>query len=379
MHILVLNYEFPPVGGGAGKATAAIAREMAALGHSVRVITSAYSGLPPRECRDGYTVIRSPAIRRYVDRGSSLEMLIFMLGALPVALQEAKRERPDFSLAFFGIPSGPVAYALRLAYGVPYLVSLRGADVPGSQSHDLAFYLWLARPLIRWLWKCSAGVVANSRGLRDLAQQTAPDLFIHVIPNGVDLTALSSLDRPSKANVVPRLLFVGRVVQQKGLVYLLEALATLDLPFVFNIAGDGNQRTLLEKLVCQLDLGDRVKFLGWQSRDELVYHYANADVFVFPSLDEGMPNAVLEAMACGLPVVATSVPGCTELIISGENGILVPPRDSDALAEALRLLLANPELRQRMGQASYCRVQVYTWQGTAQSYLDIMMSLQERE
>lgn len=379
MNLLLINYEYPPLGGGAGKATAAIAREMAALGHRVRVLTSAYRGLSAREEQNGYTVIRSPALRRRPDRSTPVEMISFLLGALPVALRESRRERPDASIAFFGIPSGPVAYLLRLIYGVPYLISLRGGDVPGFQPYDLAAYHRITRPVIRWLWKRSAGVVANSAGLRDLAQQTAPDLPIHVIPNGIDLAPFPPPNRSSNASATPCLLFVGRVVQQKGLNYLLEALATLDLPFTLRIAGDGDQRAWLEDLACRLGLADRAAFLGWQSREELAYHYAHADVFVLPSLDEGMPNVVLEAMACGLPVVATSVPGCVELVTPGENGLLVPPRDPAALAGALRLLLADSDLRRRMGQAGYRRAQGYTWQAAAQGYLNIIALLPKRQ
>ena len=104
MRILLINYEYPPLGGGAGNATAQIAREMAALGHIVFVLTSRFANLPHEETLDGYTVIRIPALRKRADRSNPIEMLIFLLSSLFAVLRWRKRVAADWTIAFFGIP-----------------------------------------------------------------------------------------------------------------------------------------------------------------------------------------------------------------------------------------------------------------------------------
>jgi glycosyltransferase involved in cell wall biosynthesis len=149
----------------------------------------------------------------------------------------------------------------------------------------------------------------------------------------------------------------GRLVALKGIEYLLSAAVALRREFPrlrVEIAGSGPQRKVLEKVVAAAGLGEQVRFLGWI--DDLTPVLSRWDVFVMPSLEEGFPIAALDAMAAGLPVVATSVGGVPELIEDGKTGWLVPPRDAEALAGQLRLLLGNPEQRLRMGAAAYARV-----------------------
>jgi glycosyltransferase involved in cell wall biosynthesis len=149
----------------------------------------------------------------------------------------------------------------------------------------------------------------------------------------------------------------GRLVELKGIEYLLSAAAELRREFPtlrVEIAGSGPQREKLEQAVAHAGLTGQVRFLGWI--DDLTSLLPRWDVFVMPSLEEGFPIAAMDAMAAGLPVVATPVGGVPELIEDGKTGWLVPPRDAAALAARLRLLLSNPELRRSVGAAAYARV-----------------------
>lgn len=149
----------------------------------------------------------------------------------------------------------------------------------------------------------------------------------------------------------------GRLVELKGIEYLLRAAAPLGREFPalrVEIAGSGPQREKLEKAVADAGLGEKVKFLGWI--DDLKSVLPRWDVFVMPSLEEGFPIAALDAMAAGLPVVATPVGGVPEIIEDGKTGWLVPPRDVEALTSRLRLLLCHPDLRVSAGAAGYARV-----------------------
>ena len=370
LRLLLLNYEYPPIGGGAGNATANMARELAALGHDVRVVTAAFGGLPRRSQVDGYELRRIPAVRRYADHCSTIEMGSLMASAV-VALPVITRSwRPEACVAFFGIPCGPAAWVLKLLRGVPYVVSLRGGDVPGFQPYDLAGYHRLTGPLIRFLWRGAAHVVANSEGLAALARTTAGDTPIRMIPNGVDVEKFRPAGDASREGPV-RLLFVGRVVRQKGLDVLLDALARLPEAacFELTIAGDGPLRGEMEDRAGRLGLGDRVRFAGWLEREAMPEMLRRADAFVFPSRDEGMPNAVLEAMASGLAVAATRISGNEELVEDGSTGFLVPPDDPGALAAVLARLVADRTLCLRLGAAGREKAaREYSWRAVAEGY-----------
>jgi glycosyltransferase involved in cell wall biosynthesis len=380
MKILLINYEYPPVGGGAGNATAFLARQFALAGAMPVVLTTAFGCLPRREDEDGVLVARIATGRRVADRCSVPEMGSFILRAIPAALALHREFAFDASLAFFGIPGGPAAYVLKRLRRVPYVVSLRGGDVPGFLPGDLAGFHALTRPVIRHIWKHAAAVVANSQGLAELARRTAGDMPVPVIANGVD-TERFVPGLPKNDSEPPRLLFVGRVVRQKGLDILLPALAALSKgrDFHLDVVGDGPEVKELTALAERLGLGAKVSFLGWRDRDALPGLYARADIFVFPSRDEGMPNAVLEAMASALPVVATDIAGNQELVRHGVTGLLTPCGDAPALTAALDSLLADPELAGTFGRAGRDLVREhYSWRAAAVSYLDLLARAADR-
>jgi glycosyltransferase involved in cell wall biosynthesis len=145
----------------------------------------------------------------------------------------------------------------------------------------------------------------------------------------------------------------ARLAQQKGHRFLVEAVPKVR-DAIFILAGDGPERDALEEQVRLLAVEDRVRFLGYRS--DIPELLANSDALVLPSLYEGLPLAVLEAMAAGKPVVATSVGGTDEAVVDGETGFLVPPRDSDALAAAIRRVIQDDVLAQRLGANGRARV-----------------------
>lgn len=152
-------------------------------------------------------------------------------------------------------------------------------------------------------------------------------------------------------------LSVGRLDRQKGCLYLVEAAAELlrrDKRFFFAIAGEGGQRAELEAAIESAGISGSFRLLGWRGDTADLYHAA--DIFVLPSLWEGMPNALLEAAASGLPVVATEVEGSSEIVRDGQTGLLVPPADAPALAAALERLASDGNLARSLAEAGRARV-----------------------
>ncbi len=377
MNLLLLTPELPPIGGGAGNAAENLARELAKQGCNVTLLTVRFGDFPhDAETPEGVRVVRAPALRRKMESSGAVEQVSFIFGGTWRAFRLLKTFRPDAVIAFFGVPSGAIAWALKKVAGIPYLVSMRGGDVPGFRPYNFRLYHRLIAPFLRVIWRQADALVANSAGLRDLALGFSPDAEIHVIPNGVEVQAYPSGERDWSP---PRLLSVGRVVYQKGLDLGMRALAQIkDLEWTWTIAGDGSSRPELESMARELGIADRIRFAGWQKKDALKALYQEANLFLFPSRDEGMPNAVLEAMASGLPVIATRIAGNEELVIPDETGILVPSEDADALRDGIRRLLEDESQRKRMGRASRLRVEeFYSWERAAESYRHLVESFAE--
>jgi glycosyltransferase involved in cell wall biosynthesis len=194
-----------------------------------------------------------------------------------------------------------------------------------------------------------------------------------VIPNGVDVDRFPvAVDRPAviAALGLPAgarlLIVVAKLYRQKGHAVLLRALTASDLPADLHVIllGEGPERAALTAEVARIGMSDRVHFLG--DRPDVPALLASSDLFVLPSLWEGLPMALLEAMASMLPVVATDVAGSRQVVVDGESGLLVPPGDAGALASAIRLLLADPVLAGTMGTAARERV-VSSFSGAAQA------------
>lgn len=186
---------------------------------------------------------------------------------------------------------------------------------------------------------------------------------IHRIYHGVDLRRFQP--EPRSERVMPMILAVGRLVEKKGLPYLLDACALLrerGVSFHCRIVGGGPLKDALRTQIATLGLEDTVMLLGSRTQEQLLEIYRTATVVTLPCVvlengdRDGIPNVLVEAMGMGIPVVSTNVSGIPELIVSGENGLLVPPQDATALADALARLLANEDLRRRLGEAAHCTV-----------------------
>jgi glycosyltransferase involved in cell wall biosynthesis len=236
--------------------------------------------------------------------------------------------------------------------GVPAIVATQHAFEEPTSRIARAKQMVIARTVDRY--------IAVSHGMaRDLRGAVAGE--VRVVHNGIDLSRYATRFRdrsPSdtaEASVTgPVVLTVARLTEAKGLNHLLEAVALLP-GILLLVVGDGADRSALELRAQQLGIERRVRFLG--HRMDIPDLLRPVDVFVLPSLSEGLPLSILEAMAAAKPVVATAISGVNEVVVHGETGFLVPARDPDMLASAIRGLLADSELAARFGAAGRRRVE----------------------
>jgi glycosyltransferase involved in cell wall biosynthesis len=366
--VLMLNYEFPPIGGGSGNATAHLLREFARAGDlEVDLITSSETEFRVERLSTAIRVHRLPVGKRDLLYWRTLELLRYSLGAYRYAVELLERQSFDLCHCWSGWPPGLIGYLL--AHRLPYVVALRGSDVPGYSARLRRLDGPVFKPLSRRVWSRASGLVANSTDLRALAFRTHQDP-IEVIPNGVDTQKFTPAGPPAEPErgEALRLLFVGRFDGRKNVPLLLRAMTRVE-GCALTLIGDGRDASRLRSLVRELGLGDRVRFLGRVPHDQLASHYRSADVFVLPSDREGMSNSLLEALASGLAVVSTDTGGASDLV--GAAGLIVPAGELDRLAAALASLVRDRALVSRMREEARRRASGLGWPAVADRYREL--------
>jgi glycosyltransferase involved in cell wall biosynthesis len=206
--------------------------------------------------------------------------------------------------------------------------------------------------LMRFILDRAAVIVVLSETWRRRVAQMTRNPNIEVIPSPVEATDLLRIERDDPNRQT--LLFMGRLDRYKGIHLLIEALASLRVKYPavrLCLAGEGEERERLQRMVEKHRLTDSVEFVGWVAERAKTAAWERAGIYALPSYIEGLPMTVLEAMAAGVPVVATRVGGVPELVTDGVNGILIEPGDAAALTAALDRLLGDPALRARLGSA----------------------------
>jgi len=371
VNLLLVNYEYPPIGGGAANATFFLARTFSRKNITTAVLTSAFGRLSGYREEDGVHVYRVPALRRYIDRSRLIEMMLFPLSAGMHVGRVVRKHDIERSVVFFTLPSGPVGYWMKRRCGIPYLVLLRGGDVPGHVP-ELNRIHRIVKPVRQMILRNAATIIANDEGLarRSMAADPYP---VSVVPNGVDTDFFAPTQNRSHADGF-HVLFVGRFTAEKNLVHLLDQYAKLESAFPgkmsLRMVGDGPQMHELKRHASEAGLGKSVTWHGWTTKEQLRELYTTSSCFVNPSFYEGMPNTVLEAMASGLPVVVSDVPGNNTLIEDGWNGYVFDLKKPDAFFEALAKLIQDPEGAAKMGLQGRQRVvDNYSWDIIAEQFM----------
>ena len=365
MKILAISHEFPPIGGGGANACYFLTKGFVEKGHEVTLVTANYQGMPESEIVNGVRVIRVNSKRAHKEHCSFKEMLSYLLKAYPVANKLQKRENFDVCLVFFGIPSGPIGYMLKKKYKLPYVIRFGGGDVPGFQERFTKVYKIIA-PAIKLIWKKADALIANSQGLKDMALDFYNKKPFDVIPNGVDTEVFYPSVKEESDEF--KILFVSRLIERKGLQFIIPQLKKIqdstEKSVKLIVVGDGPYRETLERIAEENHVSDMVEFVGQKGKEEIVPFYHNADLFILPSAKEGMPNVVLEAMACGLPIIMTPCEGSKELIDG--NGYIV---SVEGFEKRIIELIRNEEKREACSKVSIVRCQeLFSWQQVVDAY-----------
>jgi glycosyltransferase involved in cell wall biosynthesis len=367
--LLMLNFEFPPVGGGAANANYYLLKEYADNNElKIDVLTSAPKpGFVKETFSENITIYKVGLHKKNLHYWRKIEVIEWLFKAGFCYRRMLRLNSYDLAHAFFGFPTGWLCY--KTADRLPYIISLRGSDVPGYNVR-LGFDYKLTAGLFRRIWSSAAMVVANSSGLRDLALRFMPSLDITVIPNGIDTDKFYPSNNKNQGKPM-RLLTVSRLIERKRIDILIRAVrraGELGIDVTLNIVGEGNLGDSLRNLSRELDISDKIFFLGRIPPEKMPGVYRDNDVFVMSSAHEGMSNAMLEAMASGLPIITTDCEGVEELM--ADNGIIVERPDAESFAEAFKTLAADEKSYRQMSTASRERAKKLNWKSVARQYLD---------
>jgi glycosyltransferase involved in cell wall biosynthesis len=367
MKVLLLTNEYPPEKtAGTAMATSFLAEELASRGVRVTVVVNTRTSAPVRETCCGVEVVRLRPLPVPATR---------MAQRAAMLLHIAQALKPDV-VQGQSLSCGALAAFVGRVLGIPSVTYVQGLDLYESSP-------WARRTYIRWALRYSGAVAAVTEDLAARARSLVPRP-VSVIPHGLRLRPTHGLSQEAARRSLdllpdePVVLYVGRLLRIKGVHHLLGAFPRVlaRFPLVrLLIVGDGEEGQDLQTSARRLGLGPRVAFLGSLPHEDVIRCMRAADVFVLPSLVESFGIVLLEAMSCGLPVVASRVMGIPYLVEDGLNGFLVPPTDEEVLADRITALLSDPDLRARMGEQNRSKAAAYLMPRIADRFFELWQTL----
>lgn len=357
MKVLFLTHNYPRQSGDAsGSFLLLLAKALRGEGVEVRVVAPASAGVADHETVDGISVDRfhyAPKGRETLAYGGNMatqvkeswgarvKLLGFLGSEFRCAVHARRTFEPDIIHAHWWFPNGLVGtWAARMA-DKPLVTTLHGTDV------RLARTVAFSRPGFRHVLQHSAAVTAVSQFLADEAQKVVSTSAPQVAP----MPVATELFSPGGQRESGRLLFVGRLNAQKGIELLLRALAVTTSKVSLDVIGDGPDEERLKALAGQLEIGDRVNWIGALPQQKLRDYYRSATALVVPSINEGLGLVAVEAQLCETPVIAFDSGGLADVVSNGRTGLLIEDISASALAEGIDSLLASSDRGASLGAA----------------------------
>jgi L-malate glycosyltransferase len=357
--VCITTLEFPPDVGGVGESVQRIAQMLVNLGYEVHVAVFRSRHNKSGEVRrascqttlqDGISVHRlwaaarleKPALHDY------LSEIYFLLRKL--------HEQHNFDIfhSFFLTETGFLTTLLAREFGIPVITSIRGADlhkhVFDPKQHGQIF--WVLENS-NWVTFVSRELMQRAKILVPTIQEKSSAFWNSIVPFEFTPCSTPPLVKQLQGTVIG---CVGRFRDKKGLEFLLDACAVLksEMELTLLLVGDfaEYERTYWEQLIQASDMGDRMVLTGMLERSQALAYLPYIDIFAVPSLRDGCPNALLEAMLASRAIIGSNVDAIGEILQDGEDAMVIDPGSSKALIEAIRTLAQSPELRQQLGQAA---------------------------
>jgi glycosyltransferase involved in cell wall biosynthesis len=344
LKILMLNYEFPPLGGGASPVSYEIAKGYVKLGHKVDVVTMGFKDLPSYEVKEGINIYRVKCLRSKKEICHPWEQLTYIISAKRFLKKHMKTHSYDINHTHFIIPTGIVALWLKKKYNLPYIITSHGSDVLGYNNKRIFKYIY---PLVKKQWKQvikeAKYVTTPSQFLQDKIKEITKQGNFVVINNGIDPKKFKPMKKEK------RILVVARLFENKGVQDILDALKPISQElkqkgWKVDIVGEGPYRTFLERKAIENNLQDLVIFHGWVDNNskEMKELYGKATIFISASWFESFGLTLLEAISAKCYPLVSDIEGYKEML--NKNEYFFKVKDINNLREKIKKTLNKKEL-----------------------------------
>lgn len=364
MKILVLNYEFPPLGGGAAPVSKDISLQLSKKGHDVTVVTMGYHDLPAYEEIQGIKVYRLKCLRSRKSSCKPWEQYSYLMAVRRFMRKHMLVQHYDVCHTHFVIPTGEAARWIKRKYRIPYIITAHGSDVEG---HNQKTTMKIMHRILRSGWRKivneSYTIVSPSKYLMDLMRHNYLCDKYAYIPNGIEWDKWHQYGKAEyKQN---KILIMGRLQKFKNVQMILHALNLVDLgDWQIEILGDGPYRRELEELSSVLRLSDKVHFYGWidNGTEEQIRFVKEAALYISASQFENCPMSVIETAAAGCYPLLSDIPAHRQLIT--EDAYFFSLDDLEELAEKIQKIITD----RKQGIENIADISRFDWKNIMQQY-----------
>jgi glycosyltransferase involved in cell wall biosynthesis len=374
--ILILNYEFPPLGGGGGIVAKKLACGFIELGYEVDYITTWFKGLKKFEIVDGINIYRIKVIRRKeLPTATIFSLISFPFLAYNKANNLCKKYQYNFINTHFAIPTGPLGIWISKKYKIKNILSIHGGDIYDPSKNSSPHNKWYFRKVVRWVLNNSSFIIAQSSNTKNNAiKYYKPNEEIKIIPLPYDEFKFEKIIRKElelKEDIFYTI-SIGRLVKRKGYDFLIRSIAKLENKKVCAlIIGDGPEKENLKKLSKELNVLNQIIFLGFISEEKKFQYLNCADIYILSSIHEGFGIVLQEAMQIGLPIIATDNGGQVDFVKDGENGFLVKFGDKNALVNRIEKIYLNKELKIKFSNSNKDAIKRFSTKNICEEYIKI--------
>jgi len=377
LKILILNYEYPPLGGGGGVSTKKVAEEFARQGHSVDVLTTWFKGLKKEEIINKVNIHRIKVIGRKKKPNATLSSLIsFPFLAYKKAKKLCTEHNYDFINTQFAVPTGPLGIWISKKFKIQNILTIHGGDICDPTKKISPHNYWPTRKVVQWVLNNSHKINAQSLDtIKNTKKYYNPKKRISLIE--VPYNPIQ-FKKTTKANLKLKkdkkyLISIGRLIKRKGFDFLIKSFVKVqDKKIHLLIIGDGPEKENLQRLTKDLNLKNRIHFLGFISNEKKFQYLSCSDIFILSSIHEGLGIVIQEAMQTGLPIIATNKGGQTDIIKDYQNGLLVRYGDEETLAKKIDYLIKDKELKKKMSKINKSKIKKFDVKRITKKYLNLL-------
>lgn len=379
MKILMLNYEYPPLGGGGGVCAKYQAEGLAKLGHEVTVITAWFEGEKIEERSGNLKIIRLKSKRQSKFKSNPIEMLSWIDKTKRFLNQHCQENKYNVAICHFVLPGGDIGRFLKNNFNIPYFVISHGEDIPWNNPSRMFKYHLLTFWWIKNILTASSINVLLSQQLKDNCDRFLGFKYNEkniIIPNGCD-TDIFKPDLGKKSKVF-NIIFVGRLAEVKDPLTFLKAINLLskssNIDFQVTILGDGPIKKQMDDYVRINSLNNVVDLKGWVEKSEILSYYQLSHLQIMSSRFEAMSISALESLACGQYIISTPVSGNTDLIVEDINGEFFDFGDEKSLAEKINNFYKNKFLNNYKVDDNFLNEfrKKYYWDNIVKNYHDLL-------